>query len=198
MEKVEIDIKKFSVGVVGIGLMGSSICTCLLVAGHKVVGMEPVAVDLEEVRDRITKELENAFDQGLVQESAIICLERLELTRDYKDLAECGLVIECTMEDLTIKSEVFEKIETVITDTALLTSNTSSIPISVLQQSVKVPVDFLDFIGRFLLRLPDSWKSYVATKVMQSKESSYASSHTTGAKNPYSCAKILEGSWLTG
>lgn len=142
MEKVEIDIKKFSVGVVGIGLMGSSICTCLLVAGHKVVGMEPIAVDLEEVRDRITKELENAFDQGLVQESAIICLERLELTRYYKDLAECGLVIECTMEDLTIKSEVFEKIETVITDTALLTSNTSSIPITLLQKTLKVPGRF--------------------------------------------------------
>ena len=35
--------QKFHVGVVGLGLMGCSITTCLLMAGHKVIAVAPVA-----------------------------------------------------------------------------------------------------------------------------------------------------------
>ena len=41
--KKSIDTSKISIGVVGLGLMGSSIVTCLLIAGHPVVGVAPLA-----------------------------------------------------------------------------------------------------------------------------------------------------------
>jgi 3-hydroxybutyryl-CoA dehydrogenase len=61
---------------------------------------------------------------------------------DYQALSPCVLVIECTLEDLAVKKSVFEKIETVIGQHALLTSNTSAIPISILQKQTKFPERF--------------------------------------------------------
>jgi 3-hydroxybutyryl-CoA dehydrogenase len=48
-------------------------------------------------------------------------------------LKPCKLVIECTIENQEIKQSVYEKIEAVIADDALLVSNTSAIPISILK-----------------------------------------------------------------
>ena len=55
--KETIDPTKISVGVVGLGLMGCSITTCLLIAGHPVVAIAPVAADLEHAEKRITEHL---------------------------------------------------------------------------------------------------------------------------------------------
>jgi 3-hydroxybutyryl-CoA dehydrogenase len=52
------------------------------------------------------------------------------------------LVIECTLEDLAIKKSVYGKIEAAISGEALLTSNTSAIPISVLQKQTRHPNRF--------------------------------------------------------
>ena len=45
--KKSIDTSKISIGVVGLGLMGNSVVTCLLIAGHPVVGVAPMPDDLE-------------------------------------------------------------------------------------------------------------------------------------------------------
>src|SRR5690606_40060592 len=60
-------------------------------------------------------------------------LQNLTITENYSDLKSCELVIECTLENKEIKEAVFKKIEAVISPEALLTSNTSAIPISVLR-----------------------------------------------------------------
>jgi 3-hydroxybutyryl-CoA dehydrogenase len=58
-------------------------------------------------------------------------------------LKPCGLVIECTLESLEIKKSVYQKIESCIKEDAILTSNTSAIPISVLQKQTAHPQRFL-------------------------------------------------------
>ena len=47
------------IGVVGLGLMGCSICTCLLIAGHKVIAVAPIPDDLNHAEKRIRKHLDN-------------------------------------------------------------------------------------------------------------------------------------------
>lgn len=142
MEKALIDIDKIVVGVVGIGLMGSSICTCMLIAGHPVIGLAPIPVDLEAVKLRICNDLDEARREGIITQPTQYYLDHLLLTENYEDLAPCSLVVECTLEDLNIKSGVYQKIEAVIAEDAILTSNTSAIPITLLQQSVKHPGRF--------------------------------------------------------
>ena len=129
-------------GVVGLGLMGCSITTCLLMAGHSVKAIAPINSDLEFAEKRIVEHLTRASVEGLINNSIDHFLSRLLITPDYQQLEDCKLVIECTLEDIDIKKSVYEKIEVVISGDALLTSNTSAIPISLLQQHTKHPCRF--------------------------------------------------------
>ncbi|MGI8634261.1 MAG: 3-hydroxyacyl-CoA dehydrogenase NAD-binding domain-containing protein [Segetibacter sp.] len=52
------------------------------------------------------------------------------------------LLIECTIENGSIKKSVYSKVESVISNDALMTSNTSAIPISLLQKLAKRPERF--------------------------------------------------------
>jgi len=130
------------VGVVGLGLMGCSITTCLLMAGHPVVAVAPVPQDLEHAQRRISEHWRRSMEEGLIRASAEDWRSRLMITEDYDALRECRIVIECTLEDLAIKQSVYRKIEAVIGAEAILTSNTSAIPISLLQSQVRHPERF--------------------------------------------------------
>jgi 3-hydroxybutyryl-CoA dehydrogenase len=132
-----------SVGVVGLGLMGCSITTCLLMAGHRVVAIAPLPSDIPTARPRIYEHLQKSLEEGLVLENPAYFFDNLTITEDYNVLADCELVIECTLESLAIKKSVYEKIEAVVSKEAIITSNTSAIPISILQKEVQHPERFL-------------------------------------------------------
>jgi len=140
--KKSLDTSKITVGLVGMGLMGSSIVTCLLIAGHRVVGVAPLANELDASKERIKAHLHKAKEEGLIKHSPKRYLKQLTATEDYGLLKDCNLVIECTLENLGIKKAVFEKVEAVIAPDALLTSNTSAIPISILQKETRYPERF--------------------------------------------------------
>lgn len=130
------------VGVVGLGLMGCSITTCLLMAGHPVVAVAPVPVDLEHAERRISEHWRRSVDEGLIKGPVDGWQTNLQITEDYGDLRACRIVIECTLENLAIKEAVYKKIEDVIADDAILASNTSAIPISLLQEHTRHPRRF--------------------------------------------------------
>jgi len=137
-----MEAKDIPIGVVGLGLMGCSITTCLLMAGHPVVGVAPVDIDLQFAEKRITDHLVRSKQEGLITDTLDRYLKNLSITTDYANLVKCELVIECTLEDQAIKKSVYEKIEAVIRPDALLTSNTSAIPISILQKQTRYPSRF--------------------------------------------------------
>ena len=89
--------------------------------------------------------------------------QQLVLTEDYALLEPCGLVIECTIEDIAIKIRL-RKIEAVVSTNAIVTSNTSAIPISMLQQETKHPERFLGCIGPSPRILPGFLKLSVVQK----------------------------------
>ncbi len=130
------------IGVVGLGLMGCSITACLLMAGHHVVAVAPLQADLQFARNRIHEHLLMSQHESLVDQSPEYYLNNLIISEDYLSLKDCRLVIECTLENIEIKKAVYQKIESVIDQDAILTSNTSAIPISILQQHTKYPKRF--------------------------------------------------------
>lgn len=137
-----MDANQITIGVVGLGLMGCSITTCLLMAGHNVVAVAPVSNDLLHAESRIKEHLSRSQKEGLTSKSPQEFYPRLIITEDYGLLKNCVLVIECTLENLAIKKSVYEKIEVVMPGDALLASNTSAIPISILQQQIRYPERF--------------------------------------------------------
>ena len=139
---MSISTKEISVGVVGLGLMGCSITTCLLMAGHPVVAIAPISDDLKHAESRIRKHFIKSGEQDLVSEAPEYYFSNLIITEDYAQLKPCKLVIECTIENEAIKKSVYLKVESVIADDALMTSNTSAIPISLLQKLTNKPERF--------------------------------------------------------
>jgi 3-hydroxybutyryl-CoA dehydrogenase len=135
--------EEIPIGVVGLGLMGCSITTCLLIAGHPVTAVAPISNDLVHAENRIKEHLEKSRQNGLVSHYPDYYLKELIITEDYAALKPCQLVIECTIENIGIKNSVYKKIEEVISPQALLTSNTSAIPISILQKLTQYPGRFL-------------------------------------------------------
>lgn len=133
---------EITIGVVGLGLMGCSITTCLLMAGHKVIAIAPIPVDMQHAEKRVVGHLVKSKEEGLINLAHDHYLKQLTVTENYNELAPCSLVIECTLEDVNIKKEVYGKIEKVITADCLLTSNTSAIPISILQSLTTLPERF--------------------------------------------------------
>ena len=141
-ENKTINPKNIQVGVVGLGLMGCSIATCFLIAGHPVIAIAPIENDLQHAEKRITDHLVKSKEEGLTPSAPETLLKNLTITMDYTALKDCALVVECTLEDQAIKKSVYGKIESVIRPDALLTSNTSAIPISILQKLTKHPERF--------------------------------------------------------
>jgi 3-hydroxybutyryl-CoA dehydrogenase len=111
-------------------------------ANHPVVAVAPIPADLDHALHRITDHLHKSQEEGLTRLPPPVYLQRLTITEDFGALHNCALVIECTIENLSIKQTVYNKIESVIAADALLASNTSAIPISMLQQQTKHPERF--------------------------------------------------------
>jgi 3-hydroxybutyryl-CoA dehydrogenase len=137
-----ITTKEIPVGVVGLGLMGCSITTCLLMSGHPVIAVAPISDDLKHAEFRIRNHFLKSREQGLVKETPEYYLKNLIITEDYSRLKFCKLVIECTIENEDIKRTVYSKVESAIADDALMASNTSAIPISILQKLTNRPERF--------------------------------------------------------
>lgn len=135
--------EEIPVGVVGLGMMGCSIAACLAMAGHPVIAIAPIPADLEKAFPTIYGHLEKSYDEGLIQKAADQLADNLTISQDYTLLAPCKLVIECTIEDPVIKQTVYGLIEQQVGEDTLITSNTSAIPISTLQEYIKVPARFL-------------------------------------------------------
>ena len=70
-------------------------------------------------------------------------LARITPTADPADLAGCDAVIEAVFEDPALKHKVFQEIQDVVAPDALLCSNTSTLPITLLAEGVQRPADFI-------------------------------------------------------
>ena len=131
------------VGVVGLGLMGSSIVVSLLIAGHPVKAIAPVAEDMKLAPERIKKHLLHCEKSHLLSKSIDEYLQQLTITEDYMQLRNCKLVLECVTEMQEVKESVYNKIEEIIDHNAIIASNTSAIPITQLQNLLAYPDRFL-------------------------------------------------------
>ena len=134
---------KISIGIVGLGLMGSSIVVSLLSSGHPVVAIAAIDGEAKAGRQRIIDQLFELGRFGSSEQTAEESLSLLTISEDYAALRDCAMVIECVVEHLGIKEEVFKKIVANVSNDTILATNTSAIPISILQQTIPQPQRFI-------------------------------------------------------
>jgi 3-hydroxybutyryl-CoA dehydrogenase len=120
------------VAVIGAGTMGGGIAQAAASAGYRarIVDADPAAADraFAVIESRLRKAVElGKLEAGAVQAS----LDRVEVARGLDEaVAGADLVVEAVTEDERIKREVFGRIAAAAPPSALLASNTSSIPIA--------------------------------------------------------------------
>jgi len=129
------------VGVVGCGLMGSGIAEVCARAGLDVMVREISSEAAEAGRSRLLKSLDRGLSSGkLTEEGRDRAVDRLSFTTDLADFADRQLVIEAVVEDARMKVEIFRALDQhLASPTAILASNTSSIPIMKLGTATQRP-----------------------------------------------------------
>jgi len=131
------------VGVVGLGLMGNSIMACLLAAGHPVVGVTRSLSKRRNTRRHLQSLLQEMRRERLLSADPARLLKNLRTSQDYAGLRDCGVVIETVLEDLQVKYDVFRKIEAAVPAETIIGSNTSAIPVTLLQKGASHPERFV-------------------------------------------------------
>ena len=126
-------------GIVGMGLMGSSIAACLLVAGHTVAAVEVDPVKRRKAPRQVLSLLEGLRRERLLKTGPRKILQKLTVSDNYSDLQHSEIVVECVTEDLNVKRDVIRKIEQVVSPDTIIGSNTSAIPPTELQQGALHP-----------------------------------------------------------
>ena len=128
------------VGVVGLGAMGAGIAQLAIEAGYETVGRE-VSDELgSAARDRIAHFLQRKVDkERMTAAEREAALERLSLTTELTDLADCDLVIEAIVEDLGAKLELFGALEGIVRPDAILATNTSALSVTEIAAGVSTP-----------------------------------------------------------
>jgi 3-hydroxyacyl-CoA dehydrogenase/enoyl-CoA hydratase/3-hydroxybutyryl-CoA epimerase len=132
------------VGVLGAGMMGAAIAYVCAKVGIEVV-LEDVSLEAAQQGKGYAEKLEaTALDRGrTTEERSAALLARITPSADPADLSGVDLVVEAVFESVEVKQQVFREIEDVVEPDAVLGSNTSTLPISVLAEGVKRPEDFV-------------------------------------------------------
>jgi 3-hydroxybutyryl-CoA dehydrogenase len=133
------------IGVVGSGLMGSGITEVCVRAGLDVIVVEADALAAERGQQRLERSLQTGARRGkLTQDEADAAFARVRYSTDLDELADRELVIEAITEDAAAKVAIFRSLDKVVTsENAILTSNTSSIPIMKLATVTERPEQVL-------------------------------------------------------
>jgi len=130
--------------IIGAGVMGTGITALALAHGVSVTLVDLTQDVLEQATANITRHLRMAKLMGAHQEG--VPTGRLITTTALSDVVSRTrpvAVIEAVTEDITVKTEVLARVSANVLDGTPLISNTSSIPIDELADSVPRPADLL-------------------------------------------------------
>ena len=118
------------VGVIGSGTMAVGIAEVFAKAGYDVVLRARGAEQIAKARQSIERSLEKAVVRGKISEAdRDAALLRFAGSTSFDDLTDCDLIVEATVEELTVKQAIFETIDEIAKPGAILATTTSSLPV---------------------------------------------------------------------
>jgi 3-hydroxyacyl-CoA dehydrogenase len=169
-----------SVAVIGAGTMGGGIAMNFANAGIPVTVLETSQAALDKGLNTVRKNYENTLKKGrLTQGEFDKRIKQITGTLTYDDLKSADLVIEAVFEDMQVKQQVFEKLDQVAKQGAILASNTSTLDVNEIADFTRRPQDVIGLhffspanVSKLLeiVRGAKSAKDVVATSMAVSKQ----------------------------
>ncbi|WP_454060005.1 3-hydroxyacyl-CoA dehydrogenase NAD-binding domain-containing protein [Elizabethkingia ursingii] len=133
-----------NIGVIGSGTMGIGIAQVAASNGCNVFLFDANASQTEKALQNLEKILTRlAEKQKISFEESEQIFNRVKFCTELKDLKDSDLVIEAIIENKEIKTKVFSELETYVSDTCIISSNTSSISITSLSSELRNPNRFI-------------------------------------------------------
>lgn len=133
-----------TIGIVGAGTMGSGIATTLAQAGREVVLVDRSDAALDKALQGAAGFYDRAVEKGRMDaDAARAAKARLGAASDLGPLGGCDLVIEAVFEELSVKRALIGQLNPVLSDAAVLATNTSALTVSGLADVYKRPDRFL-------------------------------------------------------
>jgi 3-hydroxybutyryl-CoA dehydrogenase len=129
--------------VYGGGRMGAGIAHALLLAGSRVVIVEADRDRADDARARVVASLEESGRRGVLPVGIDEARSHLSVTTDAGAVATAGLLVEAVPEDAQLKARVLGTVAGVLSEDAVIATNTSSISIDELSAAVERPERFL-------------------------------------------------------
>ena len=120
--------------------MGGGIAMCFANAGIPVKQVETSPEAMARGRAIIEKNYATSVARGsMSQEKMDRSLALIQGTLDYADIGDCDIVIEAAFEDMTIKQDIFRKLDAVMKPGAVLATNTSTLNIDKIAEVTSRP-----------------------------------------------------------
>jgi 3-hydroxyacyl-CoA dehydrogenase len=132
------------IGVISAGTMGGGITMTFINAGLPVVMLETKQDALDRGLATIRRNYQGALRKGTLNEASLA--QRLALitpTLDFASLREVDLVIEAVFENMEVKRQVFEALDAVVQQGAILASNTSALNLDDIANVTRRPQDVI-------------------------------------------------------
>jgi len=135
------------VAVIGSGIMGGGIAALLAGAGIQTMLLDIVPFNLtdEEKIDPVAKNrIVKAGLDAVTMSSPSLLMQKKDLNRitlgnledDFEKISDCDWIVEVVVENLKIKNDLFKRIETVRKPGAIVSSNTSGLPLKAMSEGL--------------------------------------------------------------
>jgi len=127
-----------TIGIIGLGLMGQGIASCLIGNGFHVVAYSRTASREEETLTHIGSSISKLLERNLLSAPETVKWEdRFSYVNSLEKMDDCQFVIETVGESLELKREIYHKIESVVGKNVVIATNTSGISVSLLQEGLQ-------------------------------------------------------------
>ncbi|HSV58049.1 MAG TPA: 3-hydroxyacyl-CoA dehydrogenase [Variovorax sp.] len=134
------------IGVVGAGAMGRGIAQIAAQAGSEVLLVDNQPGAAQRGLEAVTAQWGKLADKGKldpVTQAALVA--RLHAVDSIQGLASCDLVVEAVVERLDVKRALFRELEAIVSDTAALATNTSSLSVTAIAAELARPERFAGY-----------------------------------------------------
>ena len=133
-----------NIGVIGAGTMGNGIAHVFSLFENNIILVDISSNILNNAISIINKNLKRQSSKGIISKKQIsTALKNITVNTDMNSLKNCDFIIEVVKENFNIKSEIFKKLDNICNQNTIFASNTSSISINKLSESISRPEKFI-------------------------------------------------------
>ena len=159
-----------TIGILGSGTMGSGIAQLAALTDFNVLIYDVSADALQKGIERIKSDLATGVEkERLTQQQADKALGAIHIHSTLNPLSRSDFIIEAAVEDLTIKRELFKRLDDVLPSHAVMSSNTSSLSITSLASATKRPASV---VGMHFFNPPGQMKLVEIVRGTQTSDDS--------------------------